>query len=235
MIPRLRRPKTVLTVGGLLFVALWLPAHYRPFWYRPALLDEAESQRARRHAIATTDWVSARMVKKAPFELTLHAQTVNEWIAALPTLLPGVDDDLPSELTHAAVGFEENRIQFGVCWRWPWWQAIVSVQLTADLSDDGRFLRLRLGRLRGGALPFPRSAAVAVLGPVFRAVMGKADGPPAEGGPFVAPFDLLRSIDALFEGVQLENRFEWFNGERPFRLRSIKIDGGELRLWIEPL
>ena len=60
----------------------------------------------------------------------------------------------------------------------------------------------------------------------------KADG---AGEPLIAALRRIQSVDDLFDGVAIGNRFVWFNGDRPFRIESVRIDDGQLRLRIEPL
>lgn len=231
----IRHPKIILTLGMLAFVALWLTAHHKPGWYQPAVLGEPALQRARKHAIATTDWISGQIVRGRPFEFVLHDQIVNEWLAALHTLWPEAKDILPSEMTNLAVGFDDGLIHIGCHYRGRWWQAIVSLGLVVNLSRDERSVEFVLGPVRGGALPVPRSIVHKLLDPLLYAV-GHRRGQPAESElpARSSPRD-AGSIDRVFDGITIENRFVWFNGHRPFRISAITIRNRELHLWIEPL
>ncbi len=151
------RPKIILTVSMVAFLALWMTVHHKPRWYQPPVLSEPALQQARKHAIATTDWISGQMVRGKPFDFVLHSQIVNEWLAALHTLWPDATNVLPPGMTNLAVGFDDDQIHIGSHYRGRWWQSIVSLSLAVNLSRDGRTLDLALSPVRGGALPVPRS------------------------------------------------------------------------------
>ena len=171
------------------------------------------------------------MVRGKPFEFVLHSQIVNEWLAALHTLWPEATDVLPPEMTNLAVGFNDELIHIGCHYRGRWWQAIVSLSLAASLSQDGRSLDLALSPVRGGALPVPRS----VMHKLLNALLQAAAQPPGSQQPAASRLQDVGSIDRIFDGITIENRFVWFNGRRPFRITAITIRDRELHLWIEPL
>ena len=76
-----------------------------------------------------------------------------------------------------------------------------------------------------------RAVVDRLLEPVLRDVrQGRADRD--------ALGSLLReveSVEDLFDGVGIRNRFVWPNGERRFRIDSVIVDDGVLRLRLEPL
>jgi hypothetical protein len=45
----------------------------------------------------------------------------------------------------------------------------------------------------------------------------------------------VKSADELYEGVRFPNRFTWPNGRRAFRVASLTMTRGELRIRLEPL
>jgi hypothetical protein len=45
----------------------------------------------------------------------------------------------------------------------------------------------------------------------------------------------VRSVEQLYRGIRIRNRFVWPNGKRLFRIDQITIDADELRLRIEPI
>ena len=234
-----------LVAGLVALIALWLTFQHKPGWYRPATLDEAGIQQARSRAIATADFVGDQMVRGEPFDVVLLDRSVNEWLAALPHVWPDARDSLPPELSDLAVRFDDGKVQIGAHYAARQWQAIVSVDMLLRPSDDGSAVEIALGGVHGGSLPVPRAILRSLLDHLLQSAWanrhlscrsGSARRVPLMAGR-ARPTALqeVQSVDELFEGVKIRNRFVWFNGDRPFRIDSIRIDGGELRLRIEPL
>ncbi len=226
---------TALIGALVVLVALWLTLHHKPGWYNPVTLDEPGIQRARKEAVATADYIGDRLYEGIPFDLVLVDRSVNEWLAALPTIWPEAKDVLPSELTGPAVRFEKGGIRVGSHLTANGWQAIVSAGLTIGLTADGTGVDISLHSVRGGSLPVPRTILADVLDPLLRHAREEhhAVNQPAE--PLSAAMRGVHSVEELFGGVRIENRFVWFNGRWPFRIDSIRIEDGELRLRLEPL
>ncbi len=88
---------------------------------------------------------------------------------------------------------------------------------------------------RGGSLPVPRAILRRLLDPLLRGVRDASSRSADPAGEFSPNLGDVGSIDDLFRGVKIRNRFVWGNGDRPFRIDSFTIDDGELRLSIEPL
>ena len=241
-----------LVAGLVALIALWLTFQHKPGWYRPATLDEAGIQQARSQAVATADFVGDQMVRGEPFDVVLLDRSVGEWLAALPHVWPDARDSLPPEFSDLAVRFDEGKVQIGAHYAARQWQAIVSVDVLLRPSDDGSAIEIALSSAHSGSLPVPRailkglldhllqspwatrrvarsSASLAVAYPRTKARHSTA------GPRHPAALQEVQSVDELFEGVRIRNRFVWFNGDRPFRIDSIRIDGGELRLRIDPL
>lgn len=208
--------------------AIWLTLHHIPAWYRPAELDAGGSQKARGEAIAMADHVSDEMVKRVPFDVVLNDTSVTEWIAVLPTIWPEAHARLPRQITDIAVAFDENVVRIGALYRGSV-HTIVNVHLEVEITEyeaggpgGATELSVRVSSVRGGSLPF----SVTVLDPIVRDLLGAAGD---------AGTHAVRSLQDLLEGVRVANRFVWFNGRRPFRIRSLAIHEGEMRLRIEPL
>ncbi|MGD2109626.1 MAG: hypothetical protein PVI86_09565 [Phycisphaerae bacterium] len=219
----------VMLVGG------WLAFHHKPVWYRPPRLDERGVKHARSDAVNTADSISERMVAGAPFTVVLAEQTVNEWLTALPHAWPEARDALPTEIREPAIGFRGGRLWIGAHCKTGDWQAIVSLGLKVEPSADGAELHLALDSVRGGSLPLPKAVVAEAWKRLHRQLCGDSKTRNGTTGPL---FDALRdldSIDDLHRGVDVANRFVWFNGERPYRIRSVSIDDGRIKLEIEPL
>ncbi len=225
-------------------VGLWLAFQHKPAWYQPVRLDDEEYQLARREAVATADSISDQIVQGRAFDLVLRDRSVNEWLAAWPRVSPEARRALPPELHDPAVRFTDERIRVGAHYEKSGWQAIVSVDLALRVSPDGINLTIALAAVRGGSLPVPRAIVERLLGPLLERARRRHNHNDAAdtGSPWGTTLvlsreglDNLYSTAQLFEGVTIRNRFVWPNGRRPFRIESIRITDGELRLRIQPL
>lgn len=227
--------RIVLVVGPIVLVTLWLVFQHKPGWYRPPVVTETMLQHARTTSAATADDVSKRIVDAESFQIVLTDEVVNEWLAALPHLWPDARRSVPPEVSDLAVQFEDGQVRVGALYADDGWRAIVSIGLFPAVSRDGKTLRVTLTGAKGGSLPVPRMILRRILSSVLERGTGardqRGDGTAALGSAFRD----LRSADELFEGVRIRNRFVWPNGDRPLRIDSIEVDGGELRLRIEPL
>jgi hypothetical protein len=218
------------------FLGLWLAFQHKPAWYQPARLDEQGYQLARRDAVATADSISDQLVQGKEFELVLTDRSVNEWLAALPSIWPEAKQALPRELRDPAVRFAEDRIRFAAHFDKNGWQAIVSVDLFVRVSDDGTSVTIALAGARGGSLPVPRTIIERLLRPLIEHARSSGKNHDTDAtSPWDAAVKSVRSVDQLFTGVTSRNRFVWPNGKRPFRIASIRANNGELRIRLQPL
>lgn len=233
-----RRLKIALPIGAgvatLTLVALWLSFQHIPAWYRPARLDEEGVRRAQRTAAAAIDSTSAQLVKRQPFEVVLEDATVNEWIAALPESVPELTESVPPEWDGFAVSFDHQRIQIAAHYHKDGWEAIVSLALSVRVEEDGSTIQVGLDAIQGGSLPVPRLVLNRLLSPMWEAARSRRSDDPASSA-LLSAIRSAGSIDALFDGVELKNRFVWPNGDRPLRIDSVRIDGGKLTLKLTPL
>ncbi len=218
------------------FVGLWLAFQHKPEWYQPVRLDDPDYQLARREAVATADSISDQLVQGKEFDLVLTDRSVNEWLAALPSIWPEAKQALPDELRDPAVRFAENRIRFAAHFDKNGWQAIVSVDLFVRVSDDGTSVTVALAGARGGSLPLPRAVIERLLRPLIEHSRSSGKNHDANAtSPWDAAVRSVRSVDQLFTGVNTRNRFVWPNGKRPFRIEWIRATNGELRIRLQPL
>ena len=231
-----RRAVVAAFVGScLLCLVLWLAFQHKPAWYRPASLDATQSQAAKADAVAAADYVSDRMVEGRLFEIRLTDRSVNSWLAALPYAWPEASEILPPELTDAAIRFDPGRVRVGAHCRMNGWQAILSLSLRLSVSKDGGDVIVALTGVQMGSLPVPRPALRRLFEHLRPSKLVRQSGSTRRTSPVMESLAEVQSIDELFAGVHLENRFVWFNGERPFRVRSFEIDEGRWQLRIEPL
>ena len=230
-----------LIVVPLVVLALWLTLHHKPGWYHPVELDAHGMQLARRQALSTAGSISDKMVKRDAFDVTLTDESVTQWIAALGSIWPEVKERIPSEITDIAVAFDDGVVRVGGRYRGSW-HAIVNVHLELGVTEDGSKLWIQLLSIYGGSLPIPRSM-------IERALAGRLDaGESASDAPnsrshgvdsltrwIGSPSDHANGPSANRTRAEIENRFVWFNGRRPYRILSIQVVPGVLRLRIEPL
>jgi hypothetical protein len=222
-----------LAAGPFVLVVLWLMLHHKPGWYRPVALDEAGLQLARDDATTMADDISDRIVMGDAFDLALRARAVNEWLAGLSGFWPEVEQSIPPELTDPAMGFEPGCVRVGALYTGQRWRAIISAGLSVRLSGDARSIEIALKDIRGGSLPAPRAVLGRLIDPLLERARDRSSD--EERSPLESALRDVRSVDDLFKGVKVRNDFVWPNGERPFRIDSIKINDGELTLRIEPL
>jgi hypothetical protein len=204
------------TLLGALLV-LWLTFQHVPAWYQPVQLNAEQSRDARADATGMADWISGKMVDREPFEVVLHDWSVTRWLAVLPALWPEFEESIPAGLSDGAVRFDDGEILAGAHYEHQGWRLIINVAVSAEVADGGDQLALKLETVRGGSLPVPKA--------VIRELLE----------PLVVRSRRIRSVDDLFDGVKIDNRFTWPNGDRLFRIESIRIEDGDLRIGIFPL
>lgn len=219
----------------IVFAAAWLSFQHKPGWYQPVRLDEAGVGSARSEAVGVADFVSDRMVGGRPFDVVLTQRSVNGWLAALQEVQPESQGALPPEIREPAIGFADGEIRFGAHYEADGWQAIVSVGVTVDVSEDADTVRIALSGAHGGSLPVPKVVLENFVGRLLQIVDTEPDHSGGTAQPLYVALREVDSVDDLFEGVRIRNRFVWFNGERPFRINSVTLAAGELRMRVEPL
>jgi hypothetical protein len=207
----------VLVAGMILLGVGWLVLQHVPSWYQPARLDAAGRQNAQADATRMADWIGDKMVQKEPFEVLLHDWSVTDWLAVLPSVWPEATRSIPEGVKDVALKFDTGQVLIGAHCARNGWRAIISLTVTARLTDDGGHIEVVLRGVHGGSLPLPKTLLAGWLEPVLR---------DWRGGD---------SHDDPLAGVRIRNRFIWPNGDRPFRIASIKVGGGDLRVGIVPL
>ena len=242
----LRRGLTAALVATpIVLITGWMMFQHKPAWYRPARLDEAGRSRARNEALAVADWISDHMAAGQPFDLVLSDRTICEWLTTLFHGWSEARDALPRQLRDGAIGFQEEEILIGLHGDVDGWQAILNMALTLEPSPDGRELKLSLKRVQGGFLPAPRFLLANLIDPLLRRTKNQKKTTAAKDQrrddvriltePLRFAMRNIASINDLYAGVVIPNRFTWFNGRRPFRIDAIAVTKGQLRLRINPL
>lgn len=216
-----------LILVPLIVIALWLTVHHKPGWYHPAILDAHGMQRARRQALSTAGSISDQMVRRDAFDVVLTDESVTQWIAALGTIWPDAAARIPQEISEIVIAFDDDVVRIGGRYQGSW-QSIVNIRLELGVTEDGLRLWVQQAGVYAGSLAIPRSM-------IARMLMDRI-----EAGD--SPSGWIRSVSDHFDAApenraraEFENRFVWFNGRRPYRILSIQIASGELRLRIKPL
>jgi hypothetical protein len=209
----------------IVLLIFWFVLQHKPGWYRPVQLDEMGLADARREATTEADSFSDQLVRRKPFEFALDGAAVTRWLAAMHEISPDVAGLLPPELSAPAVSFADGAIRVGVHLESKGWRIIASGAVSAEVSDLGRAIDLKLMELSGGSMPLPRSVLMRFLGEANREGVGVRT---VHEGDEVTVGDLLH-------GVRIPNDFVWPNGKRRFRVGNINMQDGKLWLRIEPL
>ena len=204
----------ILVTVPIAAVAGWLALRYIPSWYRPVVLSSEELVRVKGDIAGRADWISHRMVAERSFELILHDYTVNEWLAALPRAWPDAWRIVPPELTDPVIRFEPEVIILAAHGAKDGWEAILSVRVEVAVSDDGESIDVGVTSLRGGVVPVPRSVIDSLL-------------------ESLSDSDSWSDPDG--HRLRVPNNFDWPNGDRRFRIESIRIEEGAVRIVVEPL
>ncbi|MDO8631490.1 MAG: hypothetical protein Q7R41_13470 [Phycisphaerales bacterium] len=219
-------------------LTLWLALEHRPGWYAPAVLDEQGVQAARRDATNAVDQFGDQLVRRQPFEVVLRDDALNAWLTAMPSIWPDAARAVPRELHDPALRFESGLLRIGALYEVSGWRAIVSGAAAAALAADGATIELRLVETCCGSVPMPPSLIARAANPHLHAAAmsdGKQSSAPETPHGAISSIHEVRSVEQLYRGVRIRNRFVWPNGKRPFRIDQITIDAGELRLRIEPI
>jgi len=206
------------------FVWLWLSFQRIPGWYRPVRLGPDDETRIRREATAWADHVSDRIVNRREFTIEVSEHQINEFLAALPEVMPEARRYWPAWLVDPAVVVEEGGLRIGVKVTRPYWSCIVSGRMTAAVSDDGPSIRLAVGDLRCGGLPLPDGLARRLASSAVAAA-GSSGASGARTGPHAS--DVLERTWI--------NRLTWPNGRRPIQIIAIESGGGMVRVVVRPL
>jgi hypothetical protein len=199
-------------------MGLLLALEHRPAWYAPPSLTETELQQGRMEAMRVVDLVGDQLVDQKPFEIVLSDDQLNVWLSGLGQIWPEAARRIPPEIVEPFVFVEPGILSTAARLESKGWRAIVSSEYILELSIDREKLVVVLNSVRCGTVTLPRF----IVAPLFKPYMQA---------------EVVRgySVHQLYHGLQLENRFIWPNGRRPFRIGALSLESGRIRLRIEPL
>ncbi len=222
----------------VLCVVLWLVFQHKPGWYRPGVATEATVHRAQTETAALADLIGDNLVRGVPFDVTLVDQRVNGWLACWHRIVPGDSYEWPPALTEPAVRFDEGMVRVGAHFSDNGWRVILNAAFRVQLDEDGRSIRVSLAQARGGSLTAPRWLLTRLwerYGTKRTSESQSTRIGRAEPGLLDSLSRKVQSVDDLFDGVTIRNRFVWPNGKRHFRVGAIRMDAGSAKIRIEPL
>ncbi len=213
-----------LSATILTLLILWFTFQHIPAWYRPPTIQAADLPRIRASLPQTYQRFTDSLVQGVPFTFEIPQSTINAWITARAEIWPDASDIFPEWLNAPAIAFENNRIKIGAIFNQGVVNAIGTIHL--DLSITGDTLLIRTTALRAGSLPIP-------IGLVGES-MDQRMSIPESVANVSASLHKITSWQHLLEGVEIQNRFFWKNGERYFRIAKIESLEHTLTLHIEP-
>ncbi|MGB0714876.1 MAG: hypothetical protein ACPGXK_03305 [Phycisphaerae bacterium] len=220
----------VISVAAVLLIilplGLWMAFQRKPHWYSPVSPEPAVVKHTSNEFLKWADRISDEMVRRRPFEIEISASEVTHFASAAPAMFPEEFSSWPPEITDPAVTFEGGLIKVGFHCDYEGWRVIAVFHIEMTLLDADT-LHVRLDGIRGGALPVPQGWVRDVADPLLKRWQQKVDDLPT----WLAD---LQSVDQLYEGMSIPNRFVWPNGKRRFRIDGISPQHGTLGVKIEP-
>lgn len=217
-------------------VALWLGLQYKPAWYRHVLGERSAPKRARAEAVRLADTLSDSLVAGRTVEMVLSDRVVTGWLAALPSVMPNADYQLPSGVTEPVVCFDSDGIiRVGARVDQSGMRSILNVGVRVELVEESRYIRVALVYAKGGALQAPRAVMERILKPLFNPRLTSYGQVRGSFSQEAGTLPQVHSVDNLFDGVRMANRFVWPNGDRAFKIDGLRHEDGLLKIQITPI
>jgi len=194
----------------------WLAVARVPSWYRPPHVGAAQYQDVRDDLEVAFNQLNLAMQGDQPFDYVVNEIRLNRWIAAREQIWPGLRQYVPRELQWPVVAFREEGVVVAGVVEIGAVRSVLSVILSVQAEPDR--MVVKLARCRLGAVPVPHRMVRRLVEAMSRSA------PPESAGH---PRDLLT-------GLVLENRFDWPNGARRFRISAVEVRTGHLVATIHP-
>jgi hypothetical protein len=176
----------------------------------------AQYQDVRDDLEAAFNQLNVAMQGDQPFDYVVSEDRLNRWIAAREQIWPGLRQYVPPELQWPVVAFREDGIVVAGVVEIGTVRSVLSVVLSVQAEAD--HMVFKLVRCRLGAVPVPHWMVRRFVEAMSHSA--RPDSPSR-------PRDLL-------EGLALENRFDWPNGARRFRIGAVAVQPGRLVATIHP-
>ena len=233
------RPRWIRILGAccaaliVLLVAVWLTFQHKPSWYRPARIAESELQSVRDSLTDANLEFSSGLASGQPFDFSLDAKRVNQWIAAREHIYPEAEPWVPSWVRDPVVAFEGGKLILAGVVEFEGWKAVASAHVAVELADES--IRIRLAGVRGGSLPIPLSSGDEAIGALASQSARSGDALPEALRLLTDEMRTRAPSEVLREGTSVANRFEYPDGKRRFRILKCQFNDGTMTLRIEPL
>jgi len=130
---------------------------------------------------------------------------------------------IPDQIQDPMILFEQDQVILAGTWRGPGPRTVVNIRLRVEMIDDQ--LRVRVMSVRGGALPIP-------LTPIKRQ-LARLEHDRAGPDRTLLP-DGTSIVDAA-DGAPLPKDFPWTQPRGTFRIETLKVVPGELRVRLCPM
>jgi len=227
----------VAALGGLVItvfaVSVWLAIRYVPSWYAPPQLSDADLPRRRSSVARTLQDFTDRLIDGDRFTFKLSAHDINEWLAAREAIWPDADRRMPDWLHDPMLTFDDESIIIGARVQRGSWHAVLSTHIYVSPREDD--LVVRIGRTAIGAISAPAGYVRDAVDDWLSLLLISMEKMPDSLYEILAAVRDTGTRQVLSEGIRVENRFVWPNGERPFRILSLKAADGWLTLVVEPM
>jgi hypothetical protein len=229
----------LLAAAGVLYYL----ASQRPANYRPAQLTQAQKRAASGRFYGRYQDLNNEAQKLDAFLFSIKQAEVNEYLASMDEIVADKPGGRRGTVYAAmgdigvsdpAVSLDDGVITFMI--RSDEYEKILSMDVTIEVASD-EAIRVRLAAARVGVLPLPRSLVRGQLAKL-RGAMGGGEGgsdPSGEGGGGSADrvAGILSFLIAAMDGEPIPTRYKW-EGHKWVHIRGVRIDGGTLRLSIQP-
>jgi len=221
----LSRCMAVAAILGLVaLLGAWLTVQYMPGWYAPARVAPQNVQETKDNLTAAFTDFSEKVNRDEPFRFALSQEQVNRWLAVREEFGPQARELFPTWLSDPVIIMRQDRLGLAGTVSHKGFRSVVS--LWWRIAPGPERVRVQLTGVRAGGLPIPHKAGIALVGRFL---------PPADGRRRDDPPSLVERVEQLLAGKQVENRFLWENGKREFRLVSLELTNGALRLTAQAL
>ena len=200
----------------LIAAASWLAIAQVPSWYQPPHVGATQYQDVRDDLEAAFNRLNLAMQGDQPFDYVVNEDRLNRWIAAREQIWPGLRQYVPRELQWPVVAFREEGIVVAGIVEIGAVRSVLSVLLSVQAEPDRMVVKFVGCRL--GAVPVPHWMVRRFLEAMSHSAPSGSIGPPRD----------------LLKGLVLENRFDWPNGARRFRIRAVDVQSGRLVAMIHP-
>ena len=214
-------------------VVVWLTFQHKPGWYRPARVAESELQSVRDSLTDANLEFSRGLAGGQPFDFSLDAQRINQWIAARERIYPEAQRWVPTWVRDPVVAFEDGKLILAGLVEFEGWKAVASAHVVVEVAEES--IRIRLAGVRGGSLPIPLSSGDEAMVELASRSAGSGDALPEALRVLTDQMRTRPPSEVLREGTNVANRFEYPDGKRLFRILKCQLNDGTMTLRIEPL